>query len=219
MSDLHELAFLINQPQPAEPKYLVVLLHGVGSSELSMKDLGECFSDDTLVVMPRGPLVLGPTQAAWFRVAFTQDGPKIIEAEAEDARQTLIRFIQQVQTEFNIAPKNSVVAGFSQGGIMSASVALSRPDLVAGFGVLSGRILPELAPHIASSENLKDLKAFIGHGEFDNVLPVIWAEKSKNLLRELNVSFVSYQYPVEHRISSEMHADFLNWANTTLKSG
>jgi phospholipase/carboxylesterase len=215
---LHELVFCIKEPQPVQPKFLVVLLHGVGSSELSMKDLGDCLSDDTLVLMPRGPLDLGTSQAAWFRVAFTHHGPKIVEVEAESARQTLIRFIQQVQTEYNIAPKNSVIAGFSQGGIMSASVGLTRPDLVAGFGVLSGRILPELAPHIASSENLKDLKAFIGHGEFDNVLPVMWAEKSKHLLEELNVSFVSQRYPVEHRISSEMQADFLNWVTNTLKS-
>ncbi|TDR42552.1 hypothetical protein DFR29_108137 [Tahibacter aquaticus] len=31
-----------------------------------------------------------------------------------------------------------------QGGIMSAAVALSRPELVSGFGVLAGRILPEI---------------------------------------------------------------------------
>ncbi len=55
----------------------------------------------------------------------------------------------------------TVVAGFSQGGIMSASVALTRPEAVGGFGILAGRILPELEPAIADPAALRHLRAFI----------------------------------------------------------
>ena len=113
------------------------------STELSLSDLAAGVDPHTLVVLPRGPLALGPNQCAWFRVAFTANGPQIVEREAEQARHTLIRFITQLQTQHHIAPEHTVVAGFSQGGIMSASVALTSPESVAGFGVLSGRILPE----------------------------------------------------------------------------
>ena len=213
------LAFRILQPQPSAPTSLLVLLHGVGSSELSVGDLGAGLGPDTLVVLPRGPLVLGPNQAAWFRVAFTQAGPQIVEAEAENARQTLIGFIQKMQARYHIAPQKTVVAGFSQGGIMSASVALSQPERVAGFGILSGRILPELAPHLASAARLKALQAFVGHGDFDSKLPVAWADKSDHWLAQLHVASESHRYPIDHGVSAAMQADFLHWARGVLGLG
>jgi len=72
-------------------------------------------------------------------VNFTAAGPVIVETEAEQSRQTLLRFVEQLQSVYSIAPRKTVIAGFSQGGILSASVALSAPDLTAGFAVLSGR--------------------------------------------------------------------------------
>ena len=119
--------------------------------------------------------------------------------------------MQQLQQQHGIAPDHSVVAGFSQGGIMSASVALSAPELVKGFGLLSGRILPELEPHWAELASLSRLQAFVAHGEQDNTLPVFWAERSDALLTRLGVHFESHRYPIGHTISAAMHADFLKW--------
>lgn len=211
------LAVRLRQPQPSAPTSLLVLLHGVGSSELSVSDLGAGLNPGTLVALVRGPLALGSDQFAWFQVAFTQDGPKIVEIEAEQARQTLIGFIAKLQADYQIAAEKTVVAGFSQGGIMSASVALSQPELMAGFGILSGRILPELAPHIASGTRLQKLQSFVGHGDFDSKLPVVWAQRSDQLLGELNVTGESHRYPIDHGVSPAMHADFSDWVKRVLR--
>jgi len=104
-----------------------------------------------------------------------------------------------------------VIAGFSQGGILSASVALSAPTWVAGFGLLSGRILPELEPHLASPDQLTHLQAFISHGEQDATLPVAWAQRSDQLLSTLGVKHALHLYPIGHGISPAVHADFLGW--------
>jgi len=212
------LAFRLRQPQPSAPTSLLVLLHGVGSSELSVSGLGAGIDPGTLVVLARGPLALGPEQFAWFRVAFTQDGPKIVEAEAEQARQILIGFIAKLQAHYRISAEKTVVAGFSQGGIMSASVALSQPEVLAGFGVLSGRILPELAPHIAIPARLQSLKSFVGHGDFDSKLPVVWAQRSDQWLGQLNVTGESHRYPIDHGVSAAMQADFCHWAQRILRA-
>lgn len=209
-------AFRTMQPAPAAPTSLVVLLHGVGSNETSVSDLCSGLSPDTLVILPRGPLTLGPNQAAWFRVAFTPTGPQIVQDEAQRARVGLIRFIQQLQAFYQIAPEKTVVAGFSQGGIMSAGLALSEPELLAGFGLLSGRILPEWAPHFATTERLKTVQAFVGHGELDNTLPVSWAEQADLLLNKLNVASESHHYPIGHTISPAMHSDFTAWIKRVL---
>lgn len=209
-----DLAFISKQPQPAKPKALVVLLHGVGGSETNLVDLAGAISSDTLVVMPRGPVTLSAGQYGWFRVNFTSAGPVIVETEAEQSRQTLLRFVEQLQSVHGIAPQKTVIAGFSQGGILSASVALSAPRLLAGFGVLSGRILPELKPYIADKAQLVDLRAFIGHGEYDSKLPVMWAQRSDQLLSDLGVDHLTRLYPIEHGISANMQADFLSWLSS-----
>jgi phospholipase/carboxylesterase len=214
MDEYFDLAFISKKPQPEKPKALLVLLHGVGGSETNLVDLAAAVRPDTLVVLPRGPITLGAGQYGWFRVNFTSAGPVIVESEAEQSRQTLLRFVDQLQSVHGIAPQKTVIAGFSQGGILSASVALSAPDRVIGFGVLSGRILPELRPHIADKTQLKDLHAFIGHGQYDSKLPVMWAQRSDQLLDDLGVDHLTRVYPIEHTISVDMQADFLSWLSS-----
>jgi phospholipase/carboxylesterase len=205
------LSFRLMQPAPTMPRHCLILLHGVGSHEANMAQLAKGVDANTLVILPRGPLTLGPGQFAWFRVAFGANGPSINTEEAERGRLTLIHFVQQVQLKYGVTPANTVIAGFSQGGIMSASVALSAPESVSGFGLLSGRILPELESHLASSERLSTLNAFVSHGEQDKVLPVAWAHRSDVLLTQLGVTHELHLYTTDHGISDDMHADFLTW--------
>ena len=72
------LAFRTLQPPPAKPASLLVLLHGVGGNESNLAALGAEVGSDTLVVLPRGPITLGPEAFGWFRVAFTGNGPQIV---------------------------------------------------------------------------------------------------------------------------------------------
>ena len=211
------LSFRVRLPMPLKPTGSVILLHGVGGNETNLLDLATDIDPETLVVFPRGPLQLGAQQFAWFRVAFTAAGPSIVAAEAEQSRQTLIHFLQQVQARHGLSAQNTVIAGFSQGGILSASVALSSPECVTGFGILSGRMLPELAPHIADEVRLENLSAFVGHGEFDSKLPVTWAQRSDQWLSELNVAHETHIYPIDHGISPAMQTDFMEWLGGRLK--
>jgi phospholipase/carboxylesterase len=119
--------------------------------------------------------------------------------------------LQQLQPQYGIAPEQTVIAGFSQGGIMSASVSLSSPESVKGFGLLSGRVLPELEPITASKERLSKLQVFLSHGEQDNTLPVHWAHRSDALLTQLGVQHTLRLYAMDHGISAAMHADFVKW--------
>ena len=89
------LSYRLMQPVPAKPRRCVILLHGVGSNEVHMASLATSMPADTLVVLARGLLTLGPGQYAWFRVAFGANGPSINKEEAEHSRQTLIQWLQK----------------------------------------------------------------------------------------------------------------------------
>jgi len=208
------LSYRLRKPVPAAPRSCIVLLHGVGGDETNFAPLAGEFPDDALVVLVRGPLTLGPSQFGWFHVAFAPTGPAIVESEANESRLMLGRLLAQLQATHGIPADRTIIAGFSQGGIMSAGVALTMPQSVAGFGILSGRILPELKPHLGSREQLSHLRAFIAHGLHDNKLPVTWAERSNDWLDELGVGRESHLYPVGHAVSGAMQADFLQWVRS-----
>jgi len=210
---LSGLGFRMLEPAPAPPRSLLVLLHGVGGSETNLTELAAMVPVDTLVLLARGPLIFGPEQYAWFRVTFTPAGPLIVATEAEESRQALILLIESQQQLHGIPPECTVVGGFSQGGILSASVGLTAPEQVAGFAILAGRILPELQPIIAKQNRLTQLQAFIAHGSDDDKLPVSWAQRAHQWLEQLGVSHDLKLYPGGHVISADMANDFVTWVS------
>lgn len=205
------LEFRSQSPKTAMPaRRLLVLLHGVGGNETNLAALGSTLKD-TQVILARGPLTLGPDQHAWFQVSFGPQGPRPDLAVAEQSRQRLASFLSELQSEYAVSPQQTVVAGFSQGGIMSASLGLTRPELIAGFGILAGRILPEIAPQVAGRAALNRLQAFIGHGRDDTKLSVDWAQRADAWLTELGVPHETQLYPGDHGVSPAMQHDFLAW--------
>ena len=203
---------LYRQAQPdALPTRLLVLLHGVGGDETNLISLGTAISNDTLVVWPRGPLAIGPTQFAWFPVRFEPTGPEIDFVQAQRSTLLLLELLKHLQTRHAISPSRTVIAGFSQGGIMSANVALTTPTRVAGFGVLCGRILPQIEPGLSTSPHLQALDALVIHGSHDTRLPPKWAERADALLSRLNVPHVTHYFPAGHEISPAMAHHFLSW--------
>lgn len=205
------LAFRVAGAAPAEPRRILLLVHGVGGNETNLASLADRAADDTLVILPRGPLMRGAGEYAWFDVAFGPQGPRPDVVAAEQSRRRLAGFIAELQLDFGVSPSRTVVAGFSQGGIMSASVGLTRPDLVAGFGILAGRILPELEPLLADRLALSPLQAFIGHGRDDTKLSVDWAHRADAWLTRLGIRHETHLYPGDHGIPSAMQADFFAW--------
>lgn len=191
------------------PKGRLILLHGVGSNEANLASLAASLPEELEVILLRGPLQLSPQGFAWFQVTFTNDGPSYNEVQAETSRQLLLRFIDALPA------LPTVIAGFSQGGIMSASVALTEPERVAGFAILSGRMLRELAPIIAEPYRRTHLRAFIAHGHDDNVLPERWAKEADAWLSTLGVAHETHYYNMGHEIVAPELADFSQWLDKT----
>jgi len=198
-------------PAEGPPRARLLLLHGVGGNESNLVGLGTHVDPRVEVILPRGPLQFGASQFGWFQVSFGAEGPVIDAAQAERSRLQLIDFIGALRGQDQGDALPTVIAGFSQGGILSASVGLSSPQSVRGFGILSGRILPELAPQIAPAEALARLTAFVAHGSDDNKLPLYWGERADLWLEELGVRHVTRFYPMGHELVAEEVADFIAW--------
>ena len=205
------LKYRVRAADSDTPIARLLLLHGVGGNETNLISLAALIDPRVEVLLVQSRLALGPQQFAWFQVQFSPQGPVINAPQAEESRTLLIQLVR------GLAPLPTVIAGFSQGGILSASVGLTSPADVAGFAILSGRILPETAAKIAPREDLATLSAFIGHGRLDDKLPVSWAERADEWLTTLGVSHRTEFYPIGHGLSAEMVDDFSQWLGQTLK--
>jgi phospholipase/carboxylesterase len=207
----YSFAFRTMEPRPDAPRTLLVLLHGVGGDEEQLAPLGERVALDTLVVLPRGPRSISGERLGWFREGLSEDGPQVVEDEAEEARLKLIEFIGQLQDRFHLPPSRTVVGGFSQGGILGASVALTAPQCMAGFAVMGGRLMPELEPRLAPTDELARLRALIVHGRHDETLPVEWAERATGWLAHLEIAHEVHLHDAGHELAPAMEDDFLRW--------
>lgn len=201
----------VERPASGEVSGLLLLLHGVGASEQSLAAVAMEQSPGLHVVLPRGPLAFAPGAHGWFQVQFGPEGPVIVPEQAEASRRLLIDFVAEQQQRLGVAPARTVIAGFSQGGIMSASVALTSPRSVTGFGILSGRILPEIEPLIPAHVGQHGLRGLVMHGRHDSKLPYSLAERSDQRLTHHGVAHELRSYDADHELTAPMRADFRGW--------
>jgi phospholipase/carboxylesterase len=211
------LVHLVREPLVKEEHPpLLLLLHGVGSNEEDLYGLVPYLDKRFLIVSARAPITLERGSYAWFELTFTPQGPSINPAQAEASRKKLIDFIDEVVKTYGANPKQVYLMGFSQGGIMSASVALTQPNLVAGVVLMSGRVLPEIQPSMAAAEQLQGLPFLVVHGTTDTVLPISHGRASRQLLSSLPVDLTYKEYPMGHEVSTQSLADVSHWLSEQL---
>lgn len=211
-----KLHYLVRQPKvKTEKTPLVVLLHGVGSNEQNMFSLAEAMPENFLVVSARGPLTIGNGGYAWFQVQFSPEGSIINEAQAEQSRKDILSFIKDIKTVEDFDLAQVYLLGFSQGGIMSYSTYLTEPEKIAGIAVMSGRLLKEIKPLMASDERLKNVNIFVSHGTQDRVLTFQYAIDATEYLASRGIQPKFHQYNEDHTISPQMLNDAVNWLKTS----
>lgn len=69
---------------------------------------------------------------------------------------------------------------------------------------MSGRLLPEVKPLVASKECLKRLKIFVSHGKQDLVLEYDFAVNAVDYLKILEIYPEFHVYDEFHTINSQM---------------
>lgn len=209
-----QLHYKVRPPRTTGAKPpLLLLLHGVGSNEQDLFSLADQLPGKYLVVSARGPLTLAPNSFAWFHVSFSTGRPVINQEEAESARKTIIQFIEALRKEQDFNEQEVYLMGFSQGGIMSYSVALTAPEKVKGIAVMSGRLLPEVKPLAAPDNRLQKVKIFVSHGTSDPVLPYQYALDAVEYLKSHGLHPDLHTYQDAHTINAQMLADVVKWLN------
>lgn len=206
------LYYIFKEPKikSAKPP-VIILMHGVGSNEKDLFSFANQLPDSFLVISFRAPIELGKDSYAWYHLSFENGKPISNPIEAEASRSMIIDFINNLKNKHAYNEKRVYLCGFSQGSIMAYSVGLTIPEKIKGIAVMSGRLLEEVKPLVASKEKLKNLKVFISHGTNDNVINVSEARQAQTYLKQLSLNPTYKEYPEAHNISNAMFNDMLMW--------
>lgn len=211
------LIHLVQRPRAVSDKPpMLVLLHGYGSNEHDLFSLAQYLDPRLVIVSARAPYALMPGSYAWFELGFTPGGITVDPGQAELSRTHIVRLVEEAIGSYGASPAKVLLGGFSQGAMMAAAVALSRPDLISGAILMSGMVPRELLTSIARPEQLAGMPILMVHGTYDQVLPVQFGRAGRDLLRTLPVDLAYHEYPMAHEVSMASLRDLADWLSARL---
>ena len=197
--------------QIAEP-WLLVLMHGVGSNEQDLFGLAPYIPETFHVVSLRAPYRMGPNANAWFEFGVNPDGSRTIDEEQEIASRALVvQTVEALARQLNVPASRVIVGGFSQGGIMSLSVLLTKPELVAGAMALHSRLLPEVLSQIAPASAFAGKQLWVSQGLQDNVIPVAYGHFIVKQVEPLGLNLTYREFEGAHEIRPQELTALVAW--------
>ena len=216
MPDLLE-SITIN-PQ-SEPKAVVIWLHGLGADgydfEPIVPELNLPDSAAIKFVFPHAPKIPvtvngGYVMRAWYDIAETDLGE---QQDAEGIKRSAEQLNALIKEEIKggVPAEKIILAGFSQGGAIILQAGLRYPEKLGGIMVLSSYV--PLADSLAAEKHSanQDVSIFYAHGEHDDVIPISFAEQSRDLLVEQNYSVEWNSYPMPHAVIPDEIDAISNW--------
>jgi phospholipase/carboxylesterase len=214
------LEYLIREPKIKTNKNpLLLLLHGYGSNEQDLFSFASELPDEYYVISARAPYDLQYGSYAWYAINFDGNQNKFSDhIQAVKSRDVISSFIDELIHNYPIDAQQITLLGFSQGTILSYSVALSYPEKVQRVVALSGYLNEEITAVDYKSNDFSNLKMFVSHGTVDQVIPLSWAKKAPGILDSLQIPNVYKEYPVGHGVAPQNFADLKNWLEKTKSS-
>jgi phospholipase/carboxylesterase len=180
---------------------LAVVMHGRGVTKEDLIDLGEVLvADGFVAVLPDGPIPWGGGRA-WFES----------ETRSRDlpiSRALVSSLVRTSQERHSLGREQTLVLGFSQGGVMSLDVALNHPELVGRAACLSGYLSSAEAP---AGKIEPPPSIFLAHGTHDPLIPIARARESRDTLAARGLPLHYVEYPIPHTISPEEIAELRRW--------
>lgn len=164
----------------------MVLLHGYGSNAHDLIALAPDFAealDDTAFISPHAPFAFeGGIPGAYQWYSLTKRDTDFLLEGYNNAKPKLDQFLNEVSDKFQVPFDKIILAGFSQGGMMSMHYGLTSSKKFAAVLSFSGYILDCEYP-----SDITKQKMFVSHGDFDMVVPFAAHQFTVKKLQELGL--------------------------------
>lgn len=210
------MVYKLRKPKQSDPGKLypaLFLVHGRGSNERNMFDFVEGLEEEFYIFSVRGHIPQPPGYSFFtFRVYGHPD------REGFDEGVSLITsFIEYASNSYPIDTGHLYLLGFSQGAVMSNTLALTLGDTIKGIVSLSGYI-PAFVKDEYDRKPIEGLSIFLSHGVEDSVLSYEWGKSAKDYFENSGAAVSFCSYPCGHTVSPQNQRDLKEWLLNDLKN-
>ncbi|ATC97319.1 alpha/beta hydrolase [Pseudoalteromonas spongiae] len=207
---------VIIEPQSSH-KATVIWLHGLGDSgdgfapivpELNLPaELGVKF------IFPHAPIQPvtingGMAMRSWYDIK-SLDLDKRADEQGVQQSAAAVQQLIDAEIDNGIAPSNIILAGFSQGGVVSLYLAPRLPYQLAGVMALSTYMCEPAKLKLEKQQ--ASLNVFMAHGSFDDVVPTGAGKAAHQTLLELGYEVSWQEYPMTHQVCLEEIKAIRTW--------
>jgi phospholipase/carboxylesterase len=208
-----DLKYLVREPQNITSKTpLLILLHGYGSNEEDLFSFTPTLPEDWLIVSFRAPLNSEYGGYSWYDIDLMNVENRIDISQAKNASANILENIKKVINHYGLTENKTHLAGFSQGGILTYSLALHHPELFSKIACLSCYPEEKLVENIIKDKKkLERLRFFISHGIDDALIPMDWAKKGAEYLYDLGCYFSFREYMSGHGVNQKNYMDLMDF--------
>lgn len=198
------------RPAAGDPQGALILLHGRGADENDLFPLLDMIDPESRLVgvCPGGPLALPPGGRHWYAVQ------RVGYPDPETFLPTftmLSGWLDAFLSDAGVDLSRTIIGGFSQGAVMSYSLALgpgrTRPSGLLAF---SG-FIPEVEGFELADRGLDGWPVAIGHGIYDPVITVDFGRSAKLRLERAGAAVTYRESPMAHTIDPQYLADLRSW--------
>ncbi len=192
---------------------LIVAIHGFGDRPEKFSGIFNGMSARARLVLPYGLSSYGDG-FSWFPISRLE--PNILADSTSHAAKELADLIAELEQSLPIQGK-PIVTGFSQGGMLSFTLAALHPERVGEAFPIAGLLAPPLFPSSwPIGKFAPPIHAF--HGDADDRVPIAGARDTIQALSKVGFSATLSEYPnVRHSVSDDMRRDWMAAVSAAVK--
>lgn len=209
------------------PEFAVIWMHGLGADGSDfvpiIPELGLQTDVGIRFIFPNAPEMPvtcngGYVMPAWYDIISLDSTSRVVdEAGILRTREQIRRLIQR-ENERGIPSERIVLAGFSQGGAIAYSTALTHPERLAGIIALSTYIPSQNLIDGEFSPANAGLPIFAAHGTEDDVVAPELGLRARDYLIGKGYPVSWREYPMPHSLCIEEVLDIGEWLNRLVAS-
>jgi phospholipase/carboxylesterase len=195
-----------------DPEFAVIWMHGLGADGSDfvpvVPELGLDKHPGVRFVFPHAPEIPvtcngGYVMRAWYDIISLEPANRQVDEVGILQSRQIARALIARENQRGIPSHKIFLAGFSQGGAIAYTTALTHPETLAGVIALSTYLPSQrLLAEEAADVNLA-IPVFAAHGTEDDVVALELGMQAREFLMERGYKLEWHEYPMPHAICLE----------------
>ncbi len=201
----------------------IIWLHGMGAdfndfipvvNELNLKQSVKFVFPNADVI----PVTInnGLKMRAWYDIVDFGDLHREVDVEGVLNNVNRIKDLIESLIHEGFSEDKIILAGFSQGGVISYYTALTSSFNLAGLLILSSYLPDTTILNVDEMRHKKNLPIMVCHGNLDQIVSIAYAKLATQYLQEVKLDFTWHEYPMAHSVCYPQIQDIAIWISKVL---